>query len=65
MIREAFATNLLGTPAFAYGVDQLDTVGVDDAEHGRSSQEGLRPGLMRLEEAEEPGALGETGNKGR
>jgi len=28
VIREAFATNLLGTPAFAHGVNQLDAVGV-------------------------------------
>jgi len=30
VIREAFATNLLGTPAFAHGVNQLDAVGVND-----------------------------------
>ena len=59
MIREAFAVHLLGTPAFAYGVDQLDAVGVDDAEHGRGGHEELWPGLMRREEAKKPGALGE------
>ena len=30
MIREAFATDLLGAAAFARRVDQLDTVGVDN-----------------------------------
>src|SRR6266511_4153530 len=32
MIREAFAADLLGTAAFAHGVDQLDAVGVNDPE---------------------------------
>jgi hypothetical protein len=31
-------------------VDQLDPIRVDDPEHRRSGQEGLRPGLMGLEE---------------
>jgi len=43
MVREAFAAHLLGTPAFAHGVDQLDAVGVNDAEHRRSGQEDPRP----------------------
>jgi len=46
MIGEAFAANLVGTPAFAHGVDHLDAVGVDDAEHRRSGQEDLRPVVM-------------------
>src|SRR5882724_1518668 len=41
VIGEAFAADLLGAAAFAHGVEQLDTVGVDDTEHGRSSQEDL------------------------
>jgi hypothetical protein len=64
MIREAFATDLLGAAAFTDGMDQLDPIGVDDAEHRRRSQEDLRPVLMRLEEAEEPGALGEARKQG-
>jgi len=36
MVREAFAAHLLGTPAFAHGVDQLDAVGVND---GRAPSE--------------------------
>jgi len=63
VIREAFAADLLGTAAFAHGVDELDPVRVDDAEHRRSSQEGLRPVLMGPEEAKEPGALGELGKQ--
>jgi hypothetical protein len=59
VIREAFAANLLGTAAFAHRMDQLDPVRVDDAEHRRGGQEDLRPVLMRLQEAKEPGALGE------
>src|SRR2546429_9938989 len=35
VIREAFPADLLGTPAFAHGVDELDAIRVDDAEHGR------------------------------
>ena len=65
MIREAFAANLLGTPTFAHGMEQLDPVRVDDAEHGRSGQEDLRPVVVRREEPKEPGALGEAGNNGR
>jgi hypothetical protein len=63
MIGEAFAADLLGTAALAHGVDQLDTVGIDDAEHGRSGQEDLRPVVMRLEETKEPGPLGEVGKQ--
>jgi len=61
VIREAFPADLVGTPTFAHGVDELNAIRVDDAEHRRSSQEGLRPVLMRPEEAKEPGALGELG----
>jgi hypothetical protein len=58
VIREAFPADLVRTPAFAHGVDQLDAIRVDDAEYGRSSQEELRPGLMSPEEAKEPRPLG-------
>jgi hypothetical protein len=58
VVGEAFAANLLGTTAFTYGMDQLDTIGVNDAEHGRGGQERPRPILMGLEETKEPGALG-------
>ena len=57
MVREAFPADLLGTAAFAYRVDQLDVVGVDDPEHGRGGQESLRPVLVGREETKEPGAL--------
>src|SRR3989442_5622900 len=60
MVGEAFATNLLRTAACAHRVDQLDAIGVDDPEHGRGSQEALRPVLMRPEQAKEPGPLGEA-----
>ena len=63
MIGKAFAANLLGTSAFAHGMDQLDPIRVDDPEHGRGGQESLRPVLMRLEETKEPGALGEVGKQ--
>ena len=59
MIREAFAANLLGAPAFAHGMNQLDPIRVDDPEHGWGGQESPRPVLMGLEETKEPGALGE------
>ena len=59
MIREAFAADLLRTPAFADGMNQLDAVGVNDPEHRRGGQEALRPVLMGHEEAKEPCALGE------
>jgi len=56
--------DLLRAPAFAHGVDQLDAVGVNDTQHLRSGQEGLRPALMGREEAKEPGALREAGEQG-
>jgi len=43
------------------GWDQLDAIGVDDAEHRRSGQEEPGPVVMRLEEPKEPGPLGEVG----
>src|SRR6266446_2947222 len=43
---------------FAHGMDQLDSIGIDDAEHGRSGQEDLRPVLMGPEETKEAGAFG-------
>jgi hypothetical protein len=61
MIRHAFAANLLGTPTFAHGMDQLDPLGVNDAEHRRGGQEGLRPVVMGREEAKEPRPLREAG----
>jgi hypothetical protein len=57
MIREAFAANLLGAATFLHGVDELDTIRVNDPRHGRGGQEDLRPGLMRPQEAKEPSAL--------
>src|SRR4029453_7943193 len=48
---------------FTDGMDQFNAVSVDDAEHGRSGQEGLRPVVMRLEEPKEPGTLGEAGKQ--
>src|SRR3989442_1205990 len=55
MIREAFAANLVGAPAFAHRVDELDPIRLDDAEHGWSSQEDLRPIEMGPQEAKEAG----------
>ena len=49
MVREAFAADLVRAAAFADGVDELDAVGVDHPEPGRSRQEDPRPVLMRLE----------------
>src|SRR5712691_11707496 len=49
MIREAFAANLLRAAAFAHGVDELNAIRVDDAEHGRGGQESPHPVLMRLQ----------------
>ncbi len=63
MIREPLAADLLGAAAFAHRVDQLDTVGVNDPQHRRGGQEALGPVLMRHEEAQEPGALGELGKQ--
>jgi hypothetical protein len=63
MVGEPFAADLLGAAAFADGVNELDAIRVDDAEHGRRGQENPRPVLMGLEETKEPGALGEVGKQ--
>ncbi len=63
MIREPFAANLLGAPAFAHGMDQLNPIGVDDPEHGGGGQEDLGPVLMGLQKTKEPRPLGEAGKQ--
>src|SRR6516162_4149661 len=63
MVRQAFAADLLGAAAFAHGVDQLDPIRVDHPEDRWRSPEGFGPGLMGLQEAEEPGALGQAGEQ--
>ena len=63
MVGQAFAPDLLRAAALAHGVEQLDPIGVDDAQDRRSGSEDLRPVLMRLEEAKEPSALGEVGKQ--
>jgi len=63
VIRDAFPADLLGAAAFAYRVDQLNPIRVDDAEHGRSGQESLRPVLMGLQKPKEPRPLGQAGKQ--
>src|SRR5215470_3623146 len=63
MVREAFAADLLRAATLAPRVDQLDAIGVNDPEDGRSSEEDLRPIVMRFEEPKKPGALGEPGKQ--
>src|SRR5262249_24437094 len=63
MVGEAFAADLLGAAAFAHRMDQLDTIGIDDAEHGRRGQESLRPVLMGLQKTKEPRPLGQAGKQ--
>ena len=63
VIGEAFPADLVRTPAFAHGVDELDAIRVDDAEHGRSGEEDLCPVLMGPEEAKKAGPLGEPGKQ--
>src|SRR6266446_6719886 len=64
MVGEACAADLLRAAAFTHGMDQLDAIRVNDAEHRRGGQEGLRPVLMGLQEAKEPRPLGEAGEEG-
>jgi hypothetical protein len=64
VIREAFAADLLGRAAFAHRMDQLDAIGVDNAEHGRGGHEDFSPVLMRCEETKEPRPLGQAGEQG-
>src|SRR5262245_57497786 len=63
VIRHAFAANLLRAATFTAGMDQLDAVGVDDAEHRRRGQEDPRPVLRGLQEAKEPRPFGEAGEQ--
>src|SRR5262249_59095827 len=57
VVRHAFPADLLRAPTLSDGMDELDAIGVDDAEHGCRGQEDLRPVVMGLEETIEPGAL--------
>ena len=59
LVGEAFPANLLGAAAFTEGMEQLDPIGGDDAEHRRRGQEDLGPVLMGLQETKEPRPLGE------
>ena len=63
MVGQTFPTNLLRAAALVHGVDQLDAIDVDDAEHGRRGQEDLGPVLMGPEEAKKAGSLGESGKQ--
>src|SRR5262245_54975140 len=63
MVRHAFAADLLGTAAFADGVNQLDAIGVNDPKHRRGGQEALCPVPMGLQKTKEPGALGQAGKQ--
>src|SRR6185369_1354649 len=63
MVGQAFATDLLRAAALAHGVDQLNAIRIDDAEHGRRGQENLCPILMGLQETKEPRPLGQTGEQ--
>src|SRR5215475_10206028 len=63
MVGEAFPADLLRAATLAHGVDELDAVGVNDPQHGRSSQEDLRPVVMGLQETKEPRPLGEAGEQ--
>jgi hypothetical protein len=63
MIREAFAADLLRTPACTHGMEQLDPISIDDTQHRWGGQEELRPVLMGREEAKEACALGEVGKQ--
>ena len=63
MIGEAFPAHPLRPAAFTQGMDPLDSIRVDDAEDGWGGQEGLRPVVMRREETQEPGPLGEVGKQ--
>ena len=61
MSGEAFAADLLRAAACTQGGEQLDAVGVKDAEYCGSRQEGLRPVWGGAEEAQEPRPRGYAG----
>src|SRR5215468_1201836 len=63
MVGQAFAPDLLGAAAFTDGVNELDAIRVDDAEHRRRGQEDPRPVLMGLQETKEPRPLGQAGEQ--
>jgi hypothetical protein len=61
VVREAFAANLPEAAALPDRVDQLNPLGVNDAEQCGRSQEGLRPVLLRHERPRRVVAVGEYG----
>ena len=63
MVRHAFAADLLGTAAFAHGVNQLDAIRVNAPKDRRGGEEAPCPVVMGPQEAKEAGALGEAGKQ--
>src|SRR5215207_4519558 len=52
-VRQPFTPILSRRAAFADGVNQFDTVRVNDAQDGRLGQKALSPGAVRLEQTEQ------------
>jgi hypothetical protein len=61
VVRPALAAALLRAPPRADGLEELEALGVEDAEHGRRGPAGRGPAVRRRAEPPEPGALGEGG----
>ena len=60
VVRHACAADLPWAAALAHRMEQLDAGGVDDTPHRWGGSEDVRPVVMRREETQEPGALGEA-----
>lgn len=63
MLGFAFAADLLGTPPFPQGMEQLDPVASYHPQDRWDRQELVGPGAVGRKQAKEPGALGQCGKQ--
>ena len=61
----ALLAYLTRASAFAYRVNQLDAIAIDDPQHCGRGQEGLGPGLMGSQATEETSTMGQLGEHGQ
>ena len=60
----ALLSHLARRPAFPGGVNQLNAVAIHYPHQRGSGQKGIRPGLVRPEQAEESSSMGQLGKQG-
>ena len=65
MIGFPLLPHLMLATSLSYRMNQLDAVGIDDAQQGRLGQETMAPVLVSTQQPEEAGAVGQLGKQGQ